>query len=81
MVVVGWDEITNGDDTGRLALEQVNHFPAELDQLGVAHRTFGTQKPRVCVWRWGLVVNPFDHFDTILCGGDVYTWNTSDEVF
>lgn len=47
MVVVGRDEIANGDDTGRLALQQVNHFPAELDQLGVAHRTFRTQEPRV----------------------------------
>ena len=33
-----------------------------------------------CVWRRGLVVNPLNYFDAILCGGDIHTWHAGDEV-
>lgn len=47
VVVVGWDEFADRDDTGWLALEQIYHFSTELNELGITYRALGTQKPRI----------------------------------
>ena len=49
VVVVGGDELVDGQQAGGLALQQVDHLPAELDQLRVPHRAFGPLDPRL----WG----------------------------
>ena len=49
VVVVGGDELVDGQQAGGLALQQVDHLPAELDQLGVPHRALGPLDPRL----WG----------------------------
>lgn len=49
VMVVGGDELVNGQDTGRPALQQVDDLPAELDELGVTHRALTALHPRL----WG----------------------------
>lgn len=48
VVVVGRDELAHGHDAGRLALQQVDDLPAELDELRVPHRTLAALDPRLC---------------------------------
>lgn len=48
VVVVRRNELAHGHDARRLALQQVNYLPAELDQLRVTNRTLAALKPRLC---------------------------------
>lgn len=47
MVVIRWDELCDGHQTGRLVLHQINHLSAELDQLWVPDRTLTALQPRI----------------------------------
>lgn len=57
MVVVGWDEFADRDDTGWLAFEQIYHFSTELNELGITYRALGTQKPRIYKEKSGITVS------------------------
>lgn len=48
VMVIRRDELADGHDAGRLALQQVDDFSAKLDKLGISNWALAALNPWLC---------------------------------